>query len=133
MITREELVRSPNPMEHRWGHRIQLEVPVTLRVDGQTLGRGVLRSASISGALIETSLELPVYAHLLITLAAAGNPAVSAAPLHACVVRSEPCRLAVEWHDMACPQIVSMLERASGRAVAELRDDQVFTSKRQTC
>lgn len=132
MITRTGMVRSPNPMEHRWGHRIQLEVPVTLSVDGHALGRGVLRNASISGALIETSLELPVFAHLLVTPAAIGN-STAAAPMHACVVRSEPCRLAVEWHDMACPQIVAMLERASGRSVAELRDDPVFPSKRRSC
>lgn len=132
MITREGMVRAPNPMEHRWGHRIQLEVPVTLGVDGQALGRGVLRNASISGALIETSLELPVYTHLLVRLAGS-NPAATAAPLHACVVRNEPCRLAVEWHDMACPQIVALLERVSGRAVTELRDDEVFTLKRQSC
>jgi hypothetical protein len=118
--------RLSDPMEHRWGQRITIEVPVVLAVDGRTLGRGLLRNASISGALIETALELPVFSNLVVTIPAAGDLAAS-------IVRCAPGGFAVEWRDMACPSIVALLERITGLHVAALVADEAFNRGKHSC
>lgn len=116
---------SAKAMEHRWGRRITVEIPVRLEFGGQPPGRGVLRNASISGGFIETSLELPVFTNLVVCLPAG----TSASPeLAACVLRSQPGGFAVEWRDMACAAIVELLERISGRPARGLRDDEAFAT-----
>jgi hypothetical protein len=126
MQAAERIERYSDPMEHRWGQRVTLEIPVTLAVAGRTLGRGVLRNASISGALIETALELPVFSNLVVSLPSHGESAPRSADLHACLVRRAPAGFAVEWRDMACPAIVALLERATGRRADALVEDECF-------
>ena len=126
MQAAERVERFSDPMEHRWGQRVTLEIPVTLAVAGRTLGRGVVRNASISGALIETALELPVFSNLVVSLPSHGESAPRTADLHACLVRRAPAGFAVEWRDMACPAIVALLERATGRRADALVEDECF-------
>jgi hypothetical protein len=126
MQAAERVERYTDPMEHRWGQRVTLEIPVTLAVAGRTLGRGVVRNASISGALIETALELPVFSNLVVSLPSHGESAPRTADLHACLVRRAPAGFAVEWRDMACPSIVALLERATGRRADALVEDECF-------
>ena len=130
MPAAERIERYSDPMEHRWGQRVTLEIPVTLAVAGRTLGRGVLRNASISGALIETALELPVFSNLVVSLPSHGENAPRTADLHACLVRRAPAGFAVEWRDMACPAIVALLERATGRRADALVEDECFKANK---
>ena len=118
--------RISDPMEHRWGQRITVEVPVILAVGGRTRGRGLLRNASISGALIETALELPVFSNLVVSVPNVGDLAAS-------IVRRAPGRFAVEWRDMACPSIVALLERVTGQRAAALVEDDAFANGRVPC
>jgi len=132
MQAAERVERYTDPMEHRWGQRVTLEIPVTLAVAGRTLGRGVVRNASISGALIETALELPVFSNLVVSLPSHGESAPRTADLHACLVRRAPAGFAVEWRDMACPAIVALLERATGRRADALVEDECFKGNRSS-
>lgn len=109
-----------DPMEHRWGQRVAIDVPVRVAVGGRALGRGLLRNASVSGALIETALELPVFSNLVLSIPAVGDLAAS-------IVRCEPGRFAVEWRDMACPLVVALLERITGQHATELAEDRWTT------
>ena len=126
MQTLECTERHANPMEHRWGQRVTLEIPVRLFVGGRLLGRGLLRNVSISGALIETSLELPVFTNLVVSLPSVSEVAPDSPELAANGVRRVPGGIAVEWRDMACPAIVALLERATGQPLADLCDDPAF-------
>jgi len=118
--------RISDPTEHRWGQRVTIEIPVRLAVGGRKLGRGALRNASISGALIETALELPVFSNLVVSIPDVGD-------LEASIVRCEPGRFAVEWRDMACSSIVALLERITGRQAPALVEDAAFTHKGMSC
>ncbi len=128
MQAAERTERYSDPLEHRWGQRVTLEVPVRLYLDDAALGRGLLRNVSISGALIETSLELPVFSNLVVALPGIGEAGPQIQELAACVVRCLPARIAVEWRDMACPAVVALLERITGKRVAALCDDDAFTT-----
>jgi len=125
--------RHSDPMEHRWGQRVTLEVPVSLAVGGRVLGRGVLRNASMSGALIDTSLELSLFTNLVVALPAVNESKAGPRELAACVVRRAHGGFAVEWRDMGCPAIVTLLERISGRRAPDLVEDEVFTKGKGIC
>jgi len=116
MKTAHCIERAYDPTEIRFGERIQVELPVTLVGDGAR-GNGILRDVSISGGLIETSLDLPVFTNLAVTLPAHGE---SAPPreLAACVVRRSVTGMAVEWRDMACPTLQALLADATHRSAA---------------
>jgi hypothetical protein len=45
-------------VEHRWGNRLQVDLPVLLRRRDHGTGEGLLIEASVSGALIRTDLKL---------------------------------------------------------------------------
>jgi hypothetical protein len=133
MQATERVERFSDPMEHRWGQRVTLELPVRLGLGGRTLARGTLRSVSISGAFIETSLELPIFTNLVVVLPAMSELVPGSHELAATVIRRLPVGLAVEWRDMACPALVELLERISGQPVTTLYEDQAFTSRKAPC
>ena len=128
-----EALRACDATGHRWGQRITLEVPVKIELGGRPMGHGLLRNASLSGGFIETALEVPVFTNLVVVLQATGGAASRSPGLAACVVRREPAGFAVEWRDMACPTIVELLEKHSGRRFAKLREDEAFTTRRVHC
>ena len=97
----------------RFGTRISLAIPVQMSIDDRTVAQGIIRNASISGALIETSLELPLHTHLVVTLTTPSEVAPFTHALVACVIRIDPAGVAVEWRDMAGTDVVELLERAS--------------------
>jgi hypothetical protein len=102
------------PMEHRWGMRVSLDAPVLLvpAAGSETFGR--ILNASISGALIETPLALPVHTALSVQF--------RNFELAACVTRTEPGRLGVEWRDMGCKPLVDFLHEAQRDAALWARD-----------
>jgi len=107
-----------DPASLRFGQRVTLEVPVQLAVDGRALGRGTIRNVSISGALIETALDLPLYTNLVVKLTIPDGSTPGTRELGACVVRVDPAGIGVEWRDMGSVDITDLLARASNNAAA---------------
>jgi hypothetical protein len=103
------------PMEHRWGNRVALSIPVSMTASRaiETFGRIV--NASVSGALIETPLECAPGAHIEVNFRSFS--------LDACVVRTERGRLGVEWRDMGASPLVEFLHEAQRDADLWHRDD----------
>ncbi len=114
-------VNRPAFMEHRWGARVPLDLPVRLELAGELLGHGRLRNASISGALLITASRLPVLAALdvVVTTTAAPEGRIT---LPACVVRRSAGALGLEWRDMACDALVALLRAADDHSVLIRRD-----------
>ena len=106
-----------DPGSLRFGQRVTLEVPVRLGVAARQLGRGTIRNASISGALIETSLELPLHSNLIVTLTLPDGDAAVTRELRACVRRIDPAGIGVEWQDMGSVDISDLLARASNNLI----------------
>jgi hypothetical protein len=103
-----------DPTSARFGGRLPFDLPVRLSTDGRALGRGIIRNASLSGALIETALDLPLHTNLVVKLTIPGNGAPSPRELAACVVRVDPAGVGIEWRDMASVDVTDLLERARG-------------------
>ena len=110
------------PMEHRWGERVELDCPARLLLQDGTSEEGQVRNASISGALIDTDRDLPMYTSLSIRLMA-GRRAIE---LPACVVRVTRSGLAVEWRDMAVPTLIALLREAGGDPATLCARDHTF-------
>lgn len=90
-------------MEHRWGHRVDIDMPLLLRgARGNASGR--LCNLSISGALIRTGLVIPALAPVDVII---GTDALSG---H--VTRIIPGFIAVEWSQMASDRVTAVLEIA---------------------
>ena len=99
-----------NEMEHRWGERIRMDMPVHVSADDVTGIRGCMRNISLSGALlridanlrlnalIEVSVELPQSLH---------SPAI----LLAHVARKGKEDIGIEWCEFA-PVVVKDLLRS---------------------
>jgi len=114
-------------MEHRWGQRVALDMPVHLTLPTGDSAVGVLRDASISGGFIETPLHLPVGARLGVVLLVGAGVARRAVELPACVTRNARDGFAMEWRDMASPPVLALL-RATGAGLAHLTGrDRVFS------
>ena len=101
-------------LERRRALRMGVDLPVRLAMadDRRTTGR--LRNASISGALIECTVELPTYAWLRVEILADGHFVTEPIYLSARVIRAErPC-LGVEWRERAPQSLVDLLKRTTG-------------------
>lgn len=112
--SRKEKVKSDST-SIRFGARVPLELEVRLSPDVGTAGRGTLRNASISGALIETALDLPLHTNLVLTFSMPGEQTPQSHALGACVVRIDPGGVGIEWRDMAGTDVLDLLDRATRR------------------
>jgi hypothetical protein len=104
------MTRQVTGSEHRWGHRIAVDLPVQVVAPGLRAFHGHLKNLSWSGALIETDRELPLHALIAISveLTEMGN---SATTVTARVTRQLEDALGVEWCEFA-PRTVKDLLRS---------------------
>jgi hypothetical protein len=103
----------------RFGSRVPLVLPIRLRTDAGMAGPGTIRNASISGALIETALDLPLHTNLVVTLSLPGEKKPASRSLAACVVRVDPAGVGIEWRDMAGADVLDLLERSIAHPSAD--------------
>jgi hypothetical protein len=101
-------------MEHRWGRRVSLQVPVRLGMGTRPIGEGRIENVSLSGALVRTPAQIPLWARVDVALSRAHDTSICAQ-----VVREAPNGIALEWCEYAPPVIGELLSRATQLAVAE--------------
>lgn len=111
-------------MEHRWGTRVELDVPAELQAADGRSAKGLVRNASVSGAFVETGTRLPLLSRLTVNLLWRGGEG-----LDACVVRVEDRGMALEWLDPGSrlvPTLLSM-RRGSRGDVLQTTPERGFT------
>ena len=101
-------------IEHRWGHRIAVDIPVQIAASALPAFHGRLTNLSWSGALIETDHELPLHAYIAIgvKLPETGDRATMAT---ARVTRQLKHALGVEWCDFTSRTVNELLRLPSVR------------------
>jgi hypothetical protein len=110
-------------VEHRYGHRTPIDVPVRLKA-WPRIGRGKLRDASVSGAFIETDLELPLFGMVDLEIRGirTGNRNSRTVETHvipACIVRSDRSGIGVEWFEFAPAAISALIADRAAAGVAK--------------
>lgn len=81
-------------MEHRWGERSAVNLPVRVMRPPAIIGWGRLRDVSVTGAFIETSLPLPPLTFVEVDLSVARGRSCR---VSGCVVRRTPEGVGIEW------------------------------------
>jgi hypothetical protein len=100
-------------MEHRWGQRVVTKVLVRVKGGPYGCAPGRLLNVSVSGALIETTLELPPATRIMIETATVIAGLESTCELRAGVVRAGSGVIGVEWLDFApAPMVAFLAERS---------------------
>lgn len=95
-------------MEHRWGQRIPVSLPVRMTA-ANIEARGVLRDVSTSGGFIETGVRLPLLSQLEVSLPRAAIDTSEDTLVSAFVVRRTHRGIGVEWSDNAPDGIERLL------------------------
>jgi hypothetical protein len=98
-------------MEHRWGTRVAIDLPVRISTEGLT-GTGVLRNVSASGAFIETALPLAVLTMVRIHIPRDEACGTSHKDAWCFVVRQEARGVGVEWCEAAPLRVEDLTQPA---------------------
>jgi hypothetical protein len=100
-------------MEHRWGERIVVDIPVQVSVPPLVIGTGRITNISISGAWISGRFDLPTLARAFVVFEFSLGGQREVLPIACFVARVRAQGMGVEWRELA-PQIVSDLMLFAG-------------------
>jgi len=103
-------------MEHRWGQRVRVDIPVRLEVPPASVIAGRILDLSVSGAWISGELEQ----HLSAEIAVVFEPQPGSSSSHripAFVARARLEGIGVEWRELAPPLINSLLGQSAPAGV----------------
>jgi hypothetical protein len=99
-------------VEHRWGRRIALKIPVQLAMEAGDLMLGQMTNISISGAFVQTPRAIPLGAQIEVEVIVRNHHiGRSLERVTAHVVRRTSDGVGIEWCDLA-PRSVSVLLEA---------------------
>ncbi len=114
-------------MEHRWGERVVVDIPVQVSTPPLMGGNGRILNVSISGAWISGEFDLPPLARAMIVFDLRAGATPEPMPIACYVTRVRSQGIGVEWRELA-PQIISdlLLFATSGHATqaAQEPDDE---------
>jgi hypothetical protein len=110
-------------MEHRWGERLEVTLPVRIRAAYGLVGSGRVINFSVSGALVATSLPVALLSRVRVSFVSAHRPRsrtrISSSTFEGLVVRRHAAGFAVEWCDFGTDEMVALANsNRSGRSAA---------------
>jgi len=110
-------------MEHRWGRRLIVKVPVRLIVESGDPVLGETLNISVSGAFVLTARPIALWARLEVEVILAGRREQRSERVAAHVTRRTRDGAAIEWCDLA-PRAVRALLLANDPG-SRTRDDTI--------
>jgi hypothetical protein len=104
-------------MEHRWGRRIALDIPIKMVGPGVSLVRGAhLANLSVSGALVKAGFTLRVRSRIQIVVDAMLRETHHSLSVAAFVTHNHQHGIGVAWCDLPSPAVTELL-RVVGRPI----------------
>ena len=112
-------------MEHRWGERFKVALPVRIRGACGLAGTGLLINFSVSGALIATSVPAALLSRVRISFGLSSMARRRVAQIRdrsfeGQVVRKNAAGFAVEWSEFGTDEVVAFAN--SNRRNAAIED-----------
>jgi hypothetical protein len=98
-----------NRIEHRWGERIRVDIPVQVSSGSAAGIRGRMRNLSLSGALMKCDVDLRLHTLIEVRIELP-LPSPRMAELKAHISRKFNADIGIEWCEFA-PRIVTELLR----------------------
>jgi hypothetical protein len=108
-------------MEHRWGERLEVALPVRIRAPYGLIGTGLVTNFSVSGAFIATTLPVAPLSQVRVSFRLGRRAAqimqLGTSTFAAQVVRQNSAGFAVEWCEFGAQDMVAFAN-SSRRHVA---------------
>lgn len=95
-------------MEHRWGERVETDFVVRVYAWG-TREVGLVRNMSITGAFVETRLQVPQFASVELVLECVAPAHEKMTQISTCVIRTALTGIGVEWRNDRSREIARLL------------------------
>ncbi len=108
-------------MEHRWGERIELDLPVRLNVRSRSVAQGRITNVSLSGALVATSERVRSQAYVDVEFNLTRSRTSKLYHVPAYVVRRTESGIALEWREFAPRAIRALFALVRARVIRETR------------
>jgi hypothetical protein len=98
-------------VEHRWGERLEVALPVRIRAPFGLIGTGLVVNFSVSGAFIATTLPVALLSRVSVSFRfgrrAARIMQLGSSTFEAQVVRQNAAGFAVEWCEFGTQDVVA--------------------------
>ena len=107
-------------MEHRWGERVGVDLPVRLTANPFSVRHGRLTNMSVSGASIEADFDLRPLSRIQVVIEMPHKTRCEAPSIAAYVTRSTKTGIGIEWCEFAPPVISELLATVSARPYMRL-------------
>jgi hypothetical protein len=107
-------------MEHRWGERLQVALPVRIRAPYGLVGTGLVINFSVSGAFIATTLPVAPLSQVKVSFRFGRRAARimhrDISTFAGQVVRQNAAGFAVEWCEFGADDVVAFANSNRGHA-----------------
>jgi hypothetical protein len=107
------MLYTPNGIEHRWGARASVNIPVRVETTALPVGYGCMKNLSLSGAFMNTNCDLRIYSVIGVGIELP-PPFFCIAVIKAHVVRKIEEGVGIEWSEFP-PNIIKDLVRSALR------------------
>jgi hypothetical protein len=102
------MAHSQNGLEHRWGERVRVNLPVHVSTSALAEVGGCVKNLSLSGALMKADCELRLYTLIAVRIELP-PPLSRAAVLNAYVSRKLKKGVGIEWCEFSPPIVKDLL------------------------
>jgi PilZ domain-containing protein len=109
-----------NGLEHRWGERFQVNIPVRVSTADLTIVVGCMKNLSLSGALMKSDCDLRLHSLIEVWIELP-SPSPRAAVVNAHVSRKLKEEVGIEWCEFAPNVVKDLLRFSSSNGPARLR------------
>lgn len=108
-------------MEHRWGERVGVDIPVRIAVHPFSVRNGRLANLSVSGACIEADFDVRVLSRIQVAIELPHRSKHEAPTVAAYVTRRLKDNIGIEWCEFAPPAVTYLLQAFATRPHIRLR------------
>jgi hypothetical protein len=108
-------------MEHRWGERIQVKLPVRVMAHRFSVRDAWLADMSVSGALVKGNLDARLLSRIQVALALPPRPKHESLVVEAYVARKYKDGFGIEWCEFAPGAIRELLSAVTARPHTRFR------------
>jgi hypothetical protein len=109
-------------MEHRWGERVGVDIPVRITGHPFTVRAGRLYNLSVSGAFIRADVDVRPLSRILVAIDLPYRPKNDAPMIPAFVTRKLKDGIGIEWCEFKPPAINRLLQSSTARHYRRKRD-----------
>jgi hypothetical protein len=102
-------------MEHRWGERVGVDLPVRITGHPFAVRTGRLSNLSVSGAFIRSDLDVRLLARIVVAIELPHRPKRDAPLIPAFVARKFKDGIGIEWCEFKPPAINRLLQTSTAR------------------